>query len=82
MLSYNAVARKLKIHHTTVLYWLGRLKKKPSKPLEEFKILPKDYDNIINKVDADIENPIEFGRKLRQDFKKDFNLYPEELKLD
>jgi len=76
--SVPPVARRLKLDTSTVYYWLGKIKKKqPKMKLDSFKILPEDYVKQLNKVDADTENPKQIGKKLREEYKGDFNIYPE-----
>ena len=77
--SYAYVGERLGLNHTTVMYWLGKLKtKKPKREIESMIMLPEDYYKQLNIVDADTPNPKECGAKLREEYKSDFGVYPDE----
>ena len=86
--SYHAVARKLKVSNTTVLYHFGRL---PSKIKKDFiKIKEKenmykrdmdlkwDYEQIALQCDYQ-DNPLILATILRNNYKQITGYYPEEI---
>ncbi len=83
--SCAVVGRILKLHRTTIMYWLGKTKKSPKYKFSRKTptVSINDYKAmILANVNADTENPKEIGRQLRKEFKQDFGIYPENVKLD
>ena len=84
-LSANHLGRMLGIHHTTVLYYRNRLKRKPKQLYNKLmdKITAKQdlvlMNNIILTGKIDMDNPKAFAKDLRKQFKTIHGVNPEKI---
>jgi len=84
--SYESIAKAVETHHTTILYWFGKLQRKPSKNIQliinktkqmnkqEFKEneirLRYKMFKRILLEQAIWREPVQYGNEMRRKFKK------------
>ena len=73
------------ISRYVVSFWRGLYTKKPATDIFPYPLCPKDGRRKLEKMIIqasleDIENPRDYAKKLRKEFKKKFGMWPEKAK--